>query len=816
MMRLLFIHSIRLALLLAPVILPAQESTTLHGIVRDEVGNPLAGAAVQILDGPGTTTDRWGKFSLSIPSNDVILEVRYLGYTPWRQTLPAPLPDLLHIQLEPMAFALQTLELIGTWVDPSSPFTSKMISGKELASRNQGQDIPWLLRNTPGVVASSDAGTGIGYTGLRIRGSDPTRINVTINGVPLNDAESQAVFWVNTPDFASSVEQIQIQRGVGTSTNGAGAFGASINMQTNTLREKPYGEISNNIGSFGTRRHMVSLGSGLLNNHWSIDGRWSQIHSDGYIDRATAVLTSWSGSLTWQKDNLLIRALAFSGQERTYQSWWGTPQSRLNNDTAAMLLHATNNGFTEAQTQNLLHAGRRYNYYEYPNEVDQYQQTHYQLHLAHAINSHWRWNATLHYTRGSGYFEQYQAQDDINAYGLPPIIIGSDTISQWDAVRRRWLDNHFAGAVGNLRYEKDNLDVHLGGGWNNYLGDHFGRIIWASPAGTLPPDYEYYTGDARKTDGNVFLKTTWKPVGNISLFADLQLRRVDYHTEGADHDLRSYSITDKLIFFNPKAGVSWQLSKPWTAYASVAVGHREPSRKDYVDAPIAVMPRPERLVNTEAGLRWSRSNLSAEVNMYLMDYKDQLVPTGALNDVGATLLTNVPDSWRAGMEFSLAAQLGAGWHYEGNLCLSRNKIKAFEEVLYDYTTGFDEIRNLYQNVDIAFSPPLTTYHQLEWCFGKGFSLAGISRFIARQYLDNTQNEQRSLPSWWVQDLNIVWTRAFKGIGTISASLQVNNVLDAAYSNNGYTYSYIYGETITENFYYPQAGRHFFGGLRIQF
>lgn len=794
----------------------AQTDRLIQGTVRDENGQPLAGASVQAGNAAGQVTDPQGRFRLRADTGTILLEVRFLGYRTWSQTLDPPTGKNLDIQLEPSAYALQTLELIGTWSAPDDPFASSRMRKEELAERNQGQDIPWLLQSQPGVVASSDAGTGIGYTGLRIRGSDPTRTNVTINGVPLNDAESQAVFWVNMPDFASSLEQVQIQRGVGTSTNGAGAFGATVNLQTHTVREKPYAELSTSIGSFGTRRHMVSLGTGMLGGHWSIDGRWSRIRSEGYIDRATADLGSWYGSLTWQKGRTLIRALAFSGTERTFQSWWGTPQSRIENDTAAMLAHAARNGFTERQTLNLLNSGRTYNYYEYPDEVDQYTQTHYQLHFAQAIDRHWRANATLHYTRGAGYFEQFREGDRVSNYGLEPVAIGGDTLDRADFVRRRWLDNHFAGAVANLRWEKDAWEVHAGGGWNIYLGDHHGRIIWASLPTGIAPNHEYYRGDSRKTDGNLFVKTSARLGSGLTAFGDLQYRTVDYRTQGRDNDLRPYAVDERLGFFNPKAGLTWEPAPSWNLYASLAVGHREPSRKDYVDAPDEAMPQPERLVNTEGGVRFRRDRWQAEVNAYHMHYRDQLVPTGALNDVGATLLTNVPRSWRLGIETSWLADLGNGFTWEGNLCLSRNRIAAFEEILYDYTDGFEEVRIPHRDVDIAFSPSTTGNSILRWKSRTGFSLAWMSRHVGRQFLDNTSNPDRALPAWWVNDLFIGWQGTLKGLGSLEIDLQVNNLLDRAYSNNGYTYSYIYGETVTENFFYPQAGRHLMVGATLKF
>lgn len=806
-----------LLLILTNGFLNAQEIHRLSGYILDEQGERVSGALVWTDQGISIVSDRLGRFTLQLDQSDITnLHVRFLGYELWERTLTAPLPDTIRVRLSPLAYNLQGVELIGTWADADGPFTVNRVRKEELETRNMGQDIPWLLRFSPGVVASSDAGTGIGYTGIRVRGSDPTRINVTINGVPVNDSESQAVFWVNMPDLVSSVDQIQIQRGVGTSTNGAGAFGATINLQTQQLRTDPYGDIQVGGGSFNTRRYSASFGTGTVGKYWTFDGRYSRIQSDGYIDRATADLRSWYGAATWQKGRSLIRLTAFSGEERTYQAWWGTPQSRLDNDVDGMLAHAARNGFTEAQTQNLLNAGRTYNYYEYPDEVDQYTQTHFQLHMAQDFRGPWRATATLHYTRGAGYFEQYRHQDRITRYGLEPVTIGGETITRWDVVRRRWLDNHFAGAIAQVRYDRERFSLQSGGGWNRYLGDHFGRIVWASLATGIDPDHQYYFGDARKVDGNIFVKGQWQWLQDLHVFGDLQYRQVGYRTAGTENNLRDYDVDVRFSFFNPKAGLTWQAAPGWQVYSSVAVGNREPIRRDFVDAPEGTIPRPEQMINVESGLRYQRSNLEFSGNIYWMDYRDQLVPTGALNDVGASLLTNVPHSYRAGIELTAAATLLKQLTYQGSLALSQNRIRRFDEVIYDYTDGYDEIRIGHRDVAIAFSPAVVYTHQIHLNLKYGWSAAWLSQYVGRQYLDNTQHAERVLPAWWVQDLVLMWDAPHADWGRLSIRLQINNILDTRYSNNGYTYSYYYQELITENFFYPQAGRHFLGGLQLRF
>ncbi|MCB9314437.1 MAG: TonB-dependent receptor [Lewinellaceae bacterium] len=795
--------------------LSAQTPAWISGHVTDSDGKPLTFASVQVTNGAGATTDASGRFQLRVLATDSVqLQVRFIGFEPWSGYVALPTREDLRIVLLPVAFPLQTLELIGTWAEADAPFTQSRMDAADLEQLNLGQDMPFLLRFTPGVVATSDAGTGIGYTGIRVRGSDPTRTNITINGVPVNDPESQAVFWVNMPDLASSVDQIQVQRGAGTSTNGAGAFGATINMQTKTLRSEPYARLSSTVGSFNTRRATVELGTGLLGGHWALDGRWSAIDSDGYIDRATARLRSWYGSVAWQDSRTLVRLLAFSGRERTYQSWWGTPQSRLENDVEGMLAHAANNGLTPEQTDNLLESGRTYNYYQYKDEVDQYGQDNLQLHLSRVLTDRWRVNTTLHYTRGQGYFEQYRTGDDRRNYGLEPAIYGSDTLSVIDLVRRRWLDNDFAGVVTNLRYEAPRWNIHLGGAWNTYLGDHFGRIIWAEVAQGIGPDHEYYSGAGDKRDGNLFLKADWSPSSAWRLFVDAQVRHVQYQTSGVDNDLRSYDVQDDRVFFNPKAGVTWSLQQWCQLYASAAVAHREPSRSEYIDAPSGAFPRPERMVDVELGSRIAWAAWQLNFNGYWMDYTDQLVPTGALNDVGATLKVNVPDSYRLGLEVQAEGPIWADVFYQGSLGWSRNRIRAFDEVIYDYTSGFEEIRIPHRDVDIAYSPDLVYSHQVAWTFLAGWSLNWMSQYVSQHYLDNTASDDRAIPAWWVNDLQLRWARHLPRVGDLTVRFQVNNVLDKAYSSNGYTYSYIYDQLVTENFYYPQAGRNWQLGVQL--
>src|SRR5690606_16092552 len=528
------------------------------------------------------------------------------------------------------------------------------VSKEELEKQNHGQDLPFLLNLTPSVVVTSDAGAGVGYTGIRIRGSDNTRTNVTVNGIPVNDSESAGVFWVNMPDLASSIQNIQIQRGVGTSTNGAGAFGASINVQTSSLNPKPYAEIDNSFGSFNTRKHTIRAGSGLINDRFAMDVRLSAVNSDGYIDRASSDLRSYYLPGGYYGNKTMVKGIAFSGKEKTYQAWGGTPESRLNNDVEGMKEHAANEGYSQAQLDNLLNSGRTYNIYTYDNETDNYQQDHYQLHLSQEILPDLDFNAALHYTRGRGYYEQYRPNAKFADYGWEPLMIGDTTITRTDLIRRRWLDNHFYGFTYSFQYNPERLALTIGGGYNEYEGGHYGEVIWARYANTSFIRDRYYDNDGYKTDFNIYAKATYEFTDRVSGYLDLQSRSITYKADGWDNDQKLIDVDEKFNFFNPKAGLQYRLAQGTDIYASYAIAHREPVRNDFVDAPEGVTPKAEKLGNLELGIKKQSSELAYAINYYYMDYKDQLVLTGELNDVGSSIRTNVDKSYRTGIEASVA------------------------------------------------------------------------------------------------------------------------------------------------------------------
>jgi len=796
----------------------AQSSFT--GTVIDEtLKNPISGVHILHRErGAGVITDETGTFEIKgKPGDKAELILSHVGYC--TDTVVITLSSAQKIQLEMRAWVtiLPLIVVESTRASENAPLTFENLSRTELSRRDWGADIPIILEQSASVISSSDAGVGIGYTNLRIRGTDQTRINVTINGIPYNDPESHGVFWVNLPDLTQSASSIQIQRGVGTSTNGSGAFGATINIETQENRDEPYGSLTLGAGSFNTLRTTASFGTGWMEDRWSLSGRLSAISSDGYIDRASTDLQSYYLSARYRGKRMNMEYIQFAGDERTYQSWWGTPESRLKDDEEGMLAHAANNGLDSAQTANLLNSGRTYNYYEYENEVDQYGQDHYQLHTHWDLSALTRAAVALHYTRGLGYFEQYRADEDYANYQLAYPVLGGDTIIETDLIRRRWLDNHFYGTTFSFIRTRGKWHSILGGAWSRYDGEHYGTLVWMDVAGDARLNDRYYNGTSKKVDFNTYFKTTYE-TSMWLLFADLQYRQVDYAAKGIDNDLKAYAINERFQFFNPKLGATFRLSSYSNVYLSHAIANREPVRSDFIDAPEGTSPRSETLFNTELGYRWTSPVTQWSINAYHMFYTDQLVVTGELNDVGANVRTNIDRSFRAGIEASGSRTFGprSRWEANANLNLSQNKIAEFTEVLYDYTNGFEMVENRYKNTPIALSPNVLASGGLGYRWFDGFHTQILARYAGRQFLDNTGNETRTIDPFQVMDAVISYSTAWFGSGKLECSIRVNNVLSAQYSTLGYTYSYIYGDLITENFFYPQAERNYMLQLRLSF
>jgi iron complex outermembrane receptor protein len=685
--------------------------------------------------------------------------------------------------------SLPPLEIRSIRLSEQAPFAKTNISKAQIALNNVGQDLPFLLENTPSVVVHADAGIGVGYTGIRIRGTDATRINFTLNGIPYNDAESMGTFFVNIPDFGSSVNSIQIQRGVGTSTNGAGAFGASVNLMTNEYNPTSYLSLQNTAGSFNSFKNNLVFGSGLIDNKFTIDGRVSSIRSDGFIDRANSDLKSFFLSTTYWGEKSSLRLNVFSGKEKTYQAWYGVPEEFLK----------TNRTYNPAGTEK---AGEPYD-----NQTDNYTQTHYQLFYNKNINSQWKWNTAFYLTTGKGYYEEYKAGVDFLEYNID--VTGKTNIPA-DLVRRRWLDNNFYGQIAALSYVDSLNDLTIGGGWSVYNGLHFGTLPYLDLR-FAPADYRYYDNDAIKREMNSYVKWERKLTKRFKSFIDLQYRFVNHEMNGFTKNT-DLEIERKFNFFNPKMGLTYQ-SKNIFYYTSIAVANKEPNRDDF-EASATDQPRSEQLVDLETGFEFKRPKYAINANVYYMNYKDQLVLTGKINDVGAYTRTNVPKSYRAGLELQFKYSFNKYFNSSYSITYSQNKIEAFTEYIDDYDQ-FKQVAIQHKNTNIALSPSLITNRTFNWKPNDKLSVFWTTKYTSEQFLDNTQNKDRKLDAFFINDLNAQWTVMNKRKFTMLLQVYANNVLDVQYAPNGYTFSYIYDRTLTtSNNFYPMAGRNYWISLKI--
>lgn len=781
-----------LAALLFAASVPAQNKTIQLQVVDQLNQQPISGATIQWKQETRIASEN-GTAQLTITGsqNELTLRISAVGYKTVERKWTPPFPNELKIALQPYSLLLAPLEVKAIRASDRAPFTKTNLSKAEIEKNNLGQDLPFLLNQTPSVVVNSDAGNGVGYTGIRIRGSDPTRINMTINGIPYNDAESQGIFFVNLPDLASSVQSIQIQRGVGTSSNGAGAFGATLNLSTNEFNDQAYAEFSGSAGSFNTWKSTVKAGSGLLNNHFTIDARLSQINSDGFIDRGKTDLRSFYLSGAYVADRTSIRFNVFSGAEKTYQAWYGIPESMLR----------SNRRFNSAGTEK---PGE-----PYENETDNYQQDHYQLFINHRLKRNWSFQAATFFTRGRGYYEQYKANRRFSSIGLPNPVINGVSISRTDIIRQLWLDNWFYGQTFSTEYKDEKNIVTIGGGWNTYMGDHFGTVIWSS-VGQVPVGHRWYDLPAIKKDANAYVKWQRKINHSWEAFADLQVRDVDYTMTGF-RDNPTLFTQRQFFFFNPKAGISYKKNgHQW--YLSYAVGNREPNRDDF-EAGATNQPVHETLHNIESGWekKWSKGQIQA--NFFYMYYVNQLVLTGKINDVGAYARQNIASSYRMGIELQGSYIFNNWLQVQGNLAISRNKIASFTEFIDNFDTGNQESIE-HRGTDIAFSPNVVGGLTFDAQITRGLTASWIQKYVGRQYLDNTQNASRSLNPFWVNDLRINWKIASKWWKDASMTLQVNNLFNYMYEPNGYTFSYITGGArVQENFFFPMAGTNWMLGVQ---
>ncbi|HSC55163.1 MAG TPA: TonB-dependent receptor [Phnomibacter sp.] len=784
-------------LLFLPTCLLAQ---SIRLSVKQPNGDVLAGASV-ILKSSKTffgSTNESGVAKMNVAGNGTHqLLVSFTGFQTIDTSININAAAQIDLVMQPLQASLLPVEIKSNRANDKAPFTKTDLTKTFIEKNNLGQDIPMLLNQTANVVVNSDAGNGVGYTGIRIRGSDASRINMTINGIPYNDPESQGLFFVNLPDLLSSVSSIQVQRGVGTSSNGAGAFGATMNFSTHSYNPEAYAELNNSIGSFGTYKNTIKGGSGLIGKHFTIDARLSNIHSDGYVDRASSDLQSGQFTVGYWADKSSIRFIAILGKEKTYQSWNGISQSDLKNN------RTYNSAGTEKPGE------------PYDNETDNYWQNHYQLFFTHEFNKYVVFNTALYLTTGRGYYEQYKADEDLADYGIPPLNDGSGAVTSSDLVRRLWLKNKLFGQVASLQVNKGRTEWTFGGGWSYYPGQHFGEVIWTE----AQPSYytKYYHYDAKKTDANVYAKWLHKLNNeHWKLFADVQFRHANYQIEGFRNN-PGVTVDEQWNFINPKAGITYN-TKNWSAYFSYAIGNKEPNRDDF-EAGITQQPVREQLHDLELNItnKAVTKNLQIGATFYYMYYLDQLVLTGKVNDVGAYTRSNIPQSYRAGAELEATLRYNKGAiKYSGAFSIS--KLKDFTEYIDNYDDpNYEQIVVHHGNTPIAFSPTVVQFLSATYQPFKNTEIEWMAKHVGKQFLDNTGNDMRSLDPFINNDARISYRFAAKKILKEARLIfQVNNVFNSEYEPNGYTFSYQYGGSVTtENYYYPMAGRNWMLALNIR-
>jgi len=757
----------------------------LSGKIVNQSNEPLSGASI-IVKGlnKGVATDEAGNFKLRLTGGSHTLQISFIGYQSKEQEINLIADDSILIILSSNEFILDEVLVSAVRANSNIPVTFTNFDKKEIAKRNLGQDIPILLNYLPSVISSSDAGAGVGYTYLNVRGSNSERINVTINGIPYNDAESHGTFWVNLGDFASSTENLQLQRGVGTSTNGSGAFGASLNILTYAMANEAGGESSNSFGSFNTRKHTVKFSTGRINKNFELSGRLSNISSDGYVDRAFADLKSYFLQAAYSDPNRLIKAITFGGNERTYQAWYGLDPQQLSEN-------------------------RRQNPYTYENEVDDYEQNHYQLHWNEIINKHWSTNLGLNYTKGSGFFEQYKTEE--NASDFNNLIIDGS-----DLVVRRWLDNDFYVANFNANYSKEDLNIINGISYSHYTGDHYGEVIWGSDlASNTSIRDRYYFSDALKTDLSFFSKATFSISTKLSGYLDFQGRLVSYQTSGLTSDRAPIDVDANFNFFNPKAGFVYRLADASDLYFSFARAHREPNRNDFENG----VSTAERLDDFELGWRLQNERFKLNANGYYMNYTDQLVLTGAIDDVGAPIRATSGKSYRLGLELDANYRISDIFSVQPNAAFSSNRNQDFNALV------FGELKNL-GDTPLSFSPGVIIGNRFNYTPSEHFQLAFLSKYVGEQYMSNLRSEVSGLDvleAYFTSDLNLVYQIEPKSVfKSITFTALINNIFNAEYVDRGYYYTYDYpganGETITADGagYYPQATTNFLAGVTFKF
>ena len=793
--------------ILAQVALLAQ--VTIKGRVTEkESGDPLPGAHIQVENTfNAAITDAEGNYRLSrLRTGKYALKSSFIGFKTEIITGNITQDTTINITMEATAILGEEVNIIATRAGEKYPTAYTTLSNKKIEEVNLGKDLPYIVQSTPSVVATSDAGNGIGYTKLNIRGTDLTRINVTINGIPINDAESQGVWFVDLPDIASSSENIQIQRGVGTSTNGAGAFGASINILTTETNPDPYGELFASYGSFNSWKTTLRFGSGILKSGFAVDGRLSFISSDGYIDRATSKLKSFYVSGGYYGKNTTLKLITFSGHERTYQAWEGVPLDSLSTNRT----YNPAGQYTDSLGQICY----------YKNQIDNYQQDYYQLIFSQRLGSKWTINAALFLTNGKGYYENYKSGQSFASYGLDDVIIGGDTITTTNMVNQKWLDNSFYGLTFSTNYTlPEKLRVIIGGGVTQYYGKHFGKVIWAQYASNGDNERHWYDNTGLKNDINIYTKATWQVVKKLTLFADMQYRYVGYRMDGLLDDLQGIDQTHTFHFINPKAGIFYDFTDELNAYFSFGVGNREPSRNNYKDADPNRTPTAERLYDYELGAKFSRSVWMAGLNLYYMDYTDQLVLTGEINNVGEAIMVNVPKSYRAGIEVSAGVNLWKKVQWDIHATFSLNKVKDFTEYVDDYDSAWNFTGQTSRNLgttDLSFSPGILMGSILTFKPVKGLTWSLFSNYVGKQYIDNTSSDERSLHAYFVNNLRLAYSFRLKPFKEIGITLMFNNLFNRHYETNAWIYRYNYANQAYDvNGYFPQALLNYMLGITLK-
>lgn len=793
----------------------------LSGVIFNENGEALENAIIYIKGTKlSSLSDKKGSYEMSLPSADsIVVECTYLGYAKFSKSISFTDSLSFDIILRGELYNLNEVEIVSNKFNYAIYTSEENISLKNLKYENLVQDIPYILNMQTSVYSTSDAGNGVGYTSLRIRGIDQSRINVTINDVPLNDAESQNVYWVDIPDFASSTNDIRIQKGVGSSTNGTGSYGGTIALNTFGIDVNPNISINTGYGSFGTSKLGFRLNTGLMNNKYNVEARYSIINSDGFVDRSKSKLSSWYLEGAKVGSTSSIRFVTFTGKENTYQSWNGVPESVINQNTSELTKHFLRNKGTLYNTVedsiNLFKSKRTYNYYRYVNQVDDYNQSHYQLHISKTIKK-FKGKSSLYYTNGKGYFEQYRHQDVLEKYGINDLVVGGEKIMNGNLARRRWLDNNFFGALMKLEYELfQNSILSFGGAVNQYNGKHFGTLVFIEGIDSFE-NKNYYINTGNKSDMNYYFRYEAKIKQKLIVALDLQNRNVDYTIKGNDNDGRSHDLKKKYNFFNPKILINYKINSHSLISSSAGIANREPDRSDLLDNPANNNPKHENLIDFELGYSLKKMKFDVNVNLYYMKYKDQLVTTGRLNDVGNAIRTNVPDSYRMGIEYGHQFRFNDELSWVFNATLSRNKIKKFNEILYDYTDEIKTITIEHQNSDLAYSPALLLNNEVKYSGIKNLNLILQMKYAGKQYLDNTSDENRILKDFYYGNFRAMYIPKLKFAKSLGLLCQINNITNNLFNSNGYTYSYILNGLVTENFYFPQAGINFTIGLEIKF